>query len=206
MSRALTEEIAAAAAQLVVESGMEYGPAKQKAARALGRRSGGRAAMPTNEQIEDQVRELLEIFCADTQPQELQALRGVAARWMERLAAFRPHVAGAVWRGTATRHNAVHIDLYCDDPKAAQIAILNMGIEHDTDTIDADGPAPVTVLTTASPGLSAAEPVTVHLFLRDLDELRGALKPDAQGRSWRGDLDALRTLMGAQGLRTAEVP
>lgn len=206
MSRALTEEIAAAAAQLVVESGMEYGQAKQKAARALGRRSGGRAAMPTNEQVEDQVRNLLEIFCADTQPQELQVLRGIAAGWMERMAAFRPHLAGAVWRGTATRHNAVHLDLYCDDPKAAQIAILNMGIEHDVDTIDADGPSPVTVLTTASPGPNVAEPVTVHLFLRDLDELRGALKPDAQGRSWRGDLPALRVLMGVEWPRTGDAP
>ena len=36
--------------------------------------------------------------------------------WMLRLAEFRPYVGGAVWRGTATRWSAVHLDLYCDDP------------------------------------------------------------------------------------------
>ncbi len=54
-------------------------------------------------------------FCADTQPAELQALRELAALWMERLAEFRPHLSGAVWRGTATRLNDIHLQLYCDD-------------------------------------------------------------------------------------------
>ena len=31
--------------------------------------------------------------------------------------------------------------------------------------------------------------------VRDHDELRGALKPDAQGRNWRGNLAALRQRM-----------
>jgi exodeoxyribonuclease-3 len=39
-------------------------------------------------------------------------------RWMARLADFRPHLSGAVWRGTATRLSDVHLDLYCDDSKA----------------------------------------------------------------------------------------
>jgi hypothetical protein len=30
--------------------------------------------------------------------------------------------------------------------------------------------------------------------VRDHDDLRGALKPDARGRTWRGDLAALRRL------------
>ena len=41
MTDSLTEEIAASAARLVVETGLEYGAAKHKAARALGRRGGG---------------------------------------------------------------------------------------------------------------------------------------------------------------------
>jgi hypothetical protein len=43
------------------------------------------------------------------------------------------------------------------------------------------------------PGLS--QKVLVHLMIYDLDDLRGALKPDAQGRSFRGDLAALQRLM-----------
>ena len=50
---------------------------------------------------------------------------------MERLAEFRPHLAGAVWRGTATRLSAMHIDLYCDDPKAAEIALINQRVHYD---------------------------------------------------------------------------
>ena len=194
MHESLTEEIAAAAARLVVEDGLEYGPAKAKAARALARRGGGaRAQMPASEQVEDAVREYLELFCAETQPGELAALREVAAQWMARLAEFRPHLGGAVWRGTATRLSAVHLDLYCDDAKAAEIALLNLGVRYEVGTLDA-GAVPVDVLTVSSPSRALGLPVTVHLIVRDHDDLRGALKPDARGRTWRGDLAALRRL------------
>jgi hypothetical protein len=195
MSGTLTEEIAVGAARLVVESGLEYGAAKHKAARALGRRPSSRTEMPSNEQIEDEVRAYLEIFYAESQPAELAALRGVAAQWMERLQEFRPHLSGAVWRGTATRQSSVRIDLYCDDSKAAEIALLNLGIPHDVDTLDAGGPSPLDVLTLSTPCPELGEAVTVHLIVRDLDDQRGALKPDARGRSWRGDLGALRRLL-----------
>jgi hypothetical protein len=198
MSSDLTEDIAAAAAQLVVESGLEYGPAKQKAVRSMGRhRTAGRIPLPSNEQVEDAVREHLALFCADTQPAELRALREVAQVWMERLAEFRPHLSGAVWRGTATRQSAVHIDLYCDDAKSAEISLLNLGIDHDVHTLESAGSEPIDVLTVSSPSRALGEPVTVHLLVRDHDELRGALKPDARGRSWRGDLGALQQLLGS---------
>jgi hypothetical protein len=40
-----------------------------------------------------------------------------------------------------------------------------------------------------------SQKVLVHLMIYDLDDLRGALKPDGQGRSYRGDLMALNRLM-----------
>lgn len=187
--------IAAEAARLIVESGLEYGPAKQKALRALGLRRG---EMPSNEQVEDEVREHIALFCAESQPAELAALRAVALEWMERLAEFRPHLTGAAWRGTATRQSAVHIDLFCDDAKQAGIALLNLGVDHDIDTLDSGSDRAVDVLTVASPSRALGETVTVHLFVRDYDDLRGALKPDSRGRSWRGDRQALLALM-AQG-------
>jgi hypothetical protein len=186
-----TREIAAEAARLVVETGLEYAAAKSKAARNLGRGAGGRVEMPANELVEDEVRAYLEIFCADTQPQELAALRAVAAGWMERLSALRPHLAGAVWRGTATRMSNVRIELYCDDPKAAELQLLDLGVPYEVDTLDPGGPRPRDVLTVSSPCRELGERVTVHLLLHDYDELRGALKPDARGRTWRGDLAAL---------------
>ncbi len=39
------------------------------------------------------------------------------------------------------------------------------------------------------------EDIGVHLRIYDLDDLRGALLPDAQGRSPRGDLMALDRLL-----------
>lgn len=190
-----TLELAAEAARLVVESGLEYGPAKAKAARTLGRRGGSRTEMPSHEQVEEAVREYLALYAEDTQPQELAALRAVAAGWMERLPALRPHLAGAVWRGTATRLSSVLIELYCDDPKAAELALMDLGVHYEVDTLDAGGPRARDVLTVFSPCPALGERVTVHLRVHDYDELRGALKPDTQGRTWRGDLSALRRLL-----------
>jgi len=197
MSSNWTQEIATAAAALVVEDGMEYGAAKRRAARDLGRRSGRRGELPTNEQIEDEVREHIELFCAGTQPAELQALREVALQWMRRLAPARPFLSGAVWRGTATRRSAVHLDLYCDDPKGTEIELINAGVEYDVGSIEQPGAEPVNVLTVGTRSAALGELVSVHLILRDHDDLRGALKPDAQGRSWRGDLAGLERLMQA---------
>src|SRR5574343_2108341 len=122
-------EIAHTAARIVVEEGMEYGPAKRRAAKQLGLT--GRGDLPDNDQVESAVFEYLQVFCADTQPAELRALRALAALWMERLAEFRPHLTGAVWRGTATRLNDIHLQLYCDDSKSAEIMLHNQGVDHD---------------------------------------------------------------------------
>ncbi len=189
-------EIAVAAARLVVEEGLEYAAAKRRAARDFERHGGGRggsrrADLPGNEAVEEAVREHIALFCADTQPAELAALRRVALDWMRRLAEFRPHLAGAVWRGTATRLSSVHLDLYCDDAKAAEIALVNAGV--DIDLAPGSGPDDP-VYTLASPCPELGEPVTLHLHLLDHDALRGALKPDAQGRTWRGDLAAAQKL------------
>ncbi len=193
-----TAELAAAAARFVVEEGLEYAAAKRKAARALPpTRGGGRAELPSNEAVEDEVRAHIALFHADTQPAELAALRRVALRWMQRLQDFRPHVGGAVWRGTATRLSAVHLDLFADDPKSPEIALINLGVDYEV----ADGGAgrrgePLSVLGVAERCTELGGWVTVHLALRDHDDLRGALVRDATGRSWRGDTRALEQRMG----------
>jgi hypothetical protein len=195
MPSLLSTEIAAAAARLVVEDGMEYGPAKRRAARALGKRSLRPAELPANDVVEDEVRAYIELFCADTQPAELAALRQVAADWMSRLAPFRPHLSGAVWRGTATRLSSVHIELYCDDSKAAELALIDLGVDYDTGSTAGPRGDLVDVLSVSSASRALGESVTVHLSVLDHDDLRGALKPDARGRTQRGDLAALRALM-----------
>ncbi|MEP6874507.1 MAG: hypothetical protein ABI887_09075 [Burkholderiales bacterium] len=195
MSATLTDEIAATAARLVVEEGMEYGPAKRRAARVLGRHSTRAAELPGNDQVEDEVREYLAIFCAETQPRELAALREVATVWMERLIEFRPHLAGAAWRGTATRLNDVHLELYCDDSKAAELALIDRHVDYEVGSRPGPRAQPVDVLSLAHTSVELGERVTVHLTVLDFDDLRGGLRPDAGGRSQRGDLAALRKLM-----------
>lgn len=198
MSPSLTDEIATAAARLVVEEGMEYAHAKRKAARTLGRHSVRPAELPSNEAVEDEVRAYLAVFCADTQPKELAALRRLALSWMARLAEFRPHLTGAVWRGTATRLSNLHLDLFCDDPKSAEIGLINLGVDYDVDSRTRSGGEPEEVLVLDAPCRELAESITLFLHVRDLDDLRGALKPDASGRTWRGDADALRRLLDAE--------
>ncbi len=188
----LTEEIAAAAARLIVDEGMDWGPAKQRAARDLG---APRAALPGNDDVEDAVREHIAIFHADTQPGELRALREVAAQWMGRLAEFRPHLTGAVWRGTATRLSNIHLQLYCDDGKAAEIALLDRGVDFDVAETKGPRGKPVDMLILDTPCPALNERVTVCLTILDFDDLRGALKPDARGHTERGDLAALQTLL-----------
>lgn len=186
-------EIAATAARLVVEEGMEYGPAKRRAIKLLDLPQ--RSELPNNDEIEDEVFSYLQLFCADTQPQELRTLRELALVWMRRLAEFRPHVTGAVWRGTATRLSDIHLNLYCDDSKSAEIALLNAGVDYAVGMTRGGGGRKIDVLSVAQPSAALGELVTVHLSILDHDDLRGALKRDAQGRSARGDAAALRRLM-----------
>ncbi|MGY4827857.1 hypothetical protein ACVNIS_04675 [Sphaerotilaceae bacterium SBD11-9] len=195
MNSHLSAELASTAARLIVEEGMEYGPAKRRAAKLLGKQGVRSVDLPGNDEIEDEVRSYLQLFCADTQPGELRALREVAALWMERLQAFRPHLTGAVWRGTATRLNSVHLQLFCDDSKEAEIALIDKRVDYDVGTVTGPRGEPIDVLSLSSMSAELGEAVTVHLSILDHDDLRGALKPDARGQSERGDLTALRRLM-----------
>jgi hypothetical protein len=194
---AVQAEIAATAARMVVEEGLEYGPAKRRAVRQLGLPT--RAALPDNDAVEDAVREYIDLFCADTQPGELRALRELALTWMERLAEFRPHLAGAVWHGTATRLSDIYLQLFCDDPKSAEIALIDHAVDYEPRTVTGFNGQPVEALSISSrcPGLG--EDVGVHLLIHDHDDLRGALKPDTKGRSPRGDRAAVAALLAEGG-------
>ena len=116
------------------------------------------------------------------------------ARWMERLAEFRPHLAGAVWRGTATR------------------------LRRSTSTCTATTPrqprsrSSTSASTTTSAGAAASAEVDClagrpararrgrHAAPRDPRPRRPArcAQPDARGRTWRGDPAALRRLLAAE--------
>jgi len=191
----LKEQIAAAAATMVVEEGLEYGPAKRRALKQLGLPA--RTALPDNDLVEAAVREYIALFCADTQPAELAALRQLALLWMQRMAEFRPFLGGAVWRGTATRLSDIYIQLFCDDPKSAEIALIEHQVDYEPRTVTGFTGESVEALSIRSLCKPLRETVGVHLMVYDHDDLRGALRPDARGLSPRGDLAAVAGLLAA---------
>lgn len=193
MQQELSQEIAAVAARLVVEEGLDYGAAKRRAVKELG--APARAALPDNDAVQEQVRAYLALFRADTQPAELLALRELALTWMQRLAEFRPHLTGAVWNGTATRLSDVYLQLFCDDPKSAEIALINQGVAFEARQVRGFRGEMVDALSFSVFCSGLGEHVGVHLMIHDHDDVRGALKPAADGRPARGDEQALRARM-----------
>lgn len=190
----LKSEIAATAARMVVEEGLEYGPAKRRAVRQLGLPV--RSALPDNDLVEESVREYIDLFCADTQPAELEALRRLALTWMERLAQFRPYLAGAVWHGTATRLSDIYLQLFCDDPKSAEIALIEHNVDYEARLVTGFNGDSVDALSLSSMSQELREPIGVHLMVYDHDDVRGALRPDTRGRAPRGNIAAVRALLG----------
>ena len=186
-------EIAAVAARLVVEEGLDYGPAKRRALKEM--KLPPRTPLPGNNEVEDEVKDYIDLFCAETQPAELLALREHAAAWMQRMAAFRPHLGGAVWHGTATRLSDIYIQLFCDDSKSAEIALIDFRVSYVPRTITGFHGEPVDALSVHSFCKRLNEEVGVHLLVYEHDDLRGALKADAKGRTPRGDMAAVLRLL-----------
>lgn len=193
MTTDASTEIAALAARWVVEEGLEYGPAKRRAAKQLG--LSGRGALPSNEMLEAAVMDYIEVFCADTQPQELLALRQLALLWMARLSEFRPYLGGAVWHGTATKNSDIYLQLFCDDSKSAEIALIDQRVNYVPRTVTGFTGEPVEALSVHAFCAELKEEIGLHLMIYDFDDVRGALKPDAKGRSPRGDAVAVRRLL-----------
>ena len=193
MHSTLATEIAQTAARLIVEEGLEYGPAKRRALKQIDAPS--RTPLPDNDLVEEAVREHIALFCADSQPAELRALRSLALSWMERMAVFRPHLGGAVWNGTATRLSDVYLQLFCDDPKSAEIALIDHGVDYKPATVQGLHGKPVDALSVGVFSRELGVVVGVHFLVYDLDDLRGALRRDARGRAPRGDMAAVRQLL-----------
>ena len=186
---AVRAEIAIAAARMIVEEGADYGSAKRRAARQiLGGDKPRGDILPDNAQVEDEVRAHLALFFGDTQPQRLLHLRRLALEIMEQLAAFSPHLTGAVLNGTAGEHSDIHLQLFADSSKDVAVYLMDRDIRFEvSESAHFKGRAdPVETLSF----LWRHE--GVHLALYDVDDFRGALKQGSGGRIER---------LGAAGLR-----
>jgi hypothetical protein len=194
------EEIAIAAARMIAEDGLDYATAKRKAARqVVGETRIAGEWLPDNDQIEEEIREYQSLFQGDSQPALLRRLRHIALDWMERLAPFNPYLTGAVLGGTAGEHSDVHLQAFCDNPKEVAIYFLNANIQYDvSETRHFAGRGYVETLSflwrPANEGRDA-EPVGIHVALYETDDLRGAVKADARGRTARANLQAVQALL-----------
>lgn len=189
----LKDEISAVAARIVVEEGLDFGSAKRRAVKQMGLTA--RSAVPSNEELERAVEDYIAVFCAETQATELHALRLIALEWMDRLAPFRPHVAGAVWHGSATRNSDIFLQLFCGDAKEAELGLIDRGVRYEVRSVPGFRGERVDALSVHVWSPALQEHIGLHLLVYDLDDIRGALQPDARGRRPRGDASALRAVI-----------
>jgi len=193
----IQEEIAAVAARLVVEEGLDFGSAKRKALAQMDLPA--RGALPDNGLLERAVEEYIAVFCPEEQARELHALRLLAARWMRRVQAFKPFLSGAVWSGIATRRSDIYLQLFCEDSKMTEIELINLNIQFSPRRVKGLFGDPIDALSIHAWSEELGEDIGLHLMVYDLDDLRQVPKCDARGRRMRGDLQAVEQLIDMAG-------
>ena len=123
--------IAAAAARLMAEDGIDnFALAKRKAARQLG--AADTESLPTNDEIEAQLRDYRALYQADEHPERIAELRRVALDAMRALEHFSPYLTGPVLKGIAGPYAEIDLQLYPDSPKDVELFLLERNIAFDT--------------------------------------------------------------------------
>lgn len=191
----LRNEIALSAARMIAQDGADLDTARRKAARqVLGVTPPKPNMLPDDGQIEDEVRKYLALFGGAAHTERLAHLRATALQVMEALADFNPYLSGAVLQGTAGEHDDIHLQLFADSAKEVQIYLLNRNVNIDiSETPHFKGGRHAAVETVTFPWMKE----TVHAELYEYQDLRGALKPRADGRAQRVDIAGLRALIAA---------
>lgn len=127
----LRQRIAQLAARLMADEGIsDYGHAKKKAGRQLGISEDH--SMPTNAEIEEEIKIFHELYNSEGQPEALKQLRADALVVMQMLERFNPHLTGAVLDGTAGRYAATDIHLYAESLKDVEMFLLNLQVPYET--------------------------------------------------------------------------
>lgn len=191
----LRAEIAVAAARMIAQDGADYELAKRKAAlQVLGDTVARPNLLPDHIEIEAEVRKYQALFLSGSQPARLLQLRTLAAQVMEQLQQFRPYLTGAVLNGTAGEYDDIHLQLFADSAKDVIMFLLDRDVPLDI------GESPHF----KGPRFDPVETVSfhwkkqqVHAELYEMNDLKGALKPRADGSPHRAGLDAVRALIAA---------
>lgn len=126
-SQQLRQLIAQQAARMMAEEGIsDFAYAKKKAGRQVG--SVNNDALPSNAEIEDELKLYNALFLSEEQPENLLHLRKNALFTMRLLERFNPHLTGSVLDGTAGLGSETHIHLFADSLKDVEMFLLNQQI------------------------------------------------------------------------------
>lgn len=104
------------AARIMAEGGTrDFAAAKRKAAARLA--SPETQHLPSNEEIERELRRYLELFQGSKLPDRVAQMRGIALEAMRFLHLFEPRLVGAVLIGTVTEHAVIELHVSADTPE-----------------------------------------------------------------------------------------
>jgi hypothetical protein len=127
----LRQLIAQQAARMMAEDGIsDYAYAKKKAGRQVG--AVDNDVLPSNAEIEEELKLYNALFLSDEQPENLRMLRKNALFTMQLLERFNPYLTGAVLDGTAGLGSETHIHLFADSLKDVEMFLLNQDIPFQT--------------------------------------------------------------------------
>lgn len=130
----LRDEIAILAARLIAEEGLNYENAKKKAVRQLfGQTKINRQFLPDNKQVEEEVRQYLELFHGEDHKNTLRELRNKSLQLLRYLAQFNVYLTGAVLNGSATQHSPIQLQIFTDSAKDVEIFLLNANIPFEVE-------------------------------------------------------------------------
>jgi len=124
-------EIAVLAARMMAEDGIDdFGFAKRKAARQLGTGEAAGESLPTNVEIEAELRRWQTLYQGEELTERLANMRQAAAGLMRLLSTFRPYLTGSALDGTAGRYAEIEIDLFPESAKDVEIFLLNAAFPY----------------------------------------------------------------------------
>jgi hypothetical protein len=115
---------------MLAEDGIsDFGFAKRKAAKQLGATDAD--ALPTNTEIETELRAWQALYQDEEQPERLREMRVAAVEVMRMLEEFRPYLTGGALDGTAGRYSELEIEIFPESTKDVEIFFLNQGFPYD---------------------------------------------------------------------------
>ena len=107
----------------------DFATAKRKAAERLA--SPETRHLPSNEEIERELRQYLNLFQRDALPSRVAHLRGIALEAMRFLQPFEPRLVGPVLAGVVTDYTIVELHVSADTPETIGLWLTDHTIPYE---------------------------------------------------------------------------